>query len=101
VVALSDERPIAFDREALISSLREDERFRALGEAMAESERHWTETIARQILLSGRPLDQRKVDETRGYFKAVRYMFTGRIDAADQRLALQANIHQDEESDRT
>ena len=82
-----DERPVLFDREALIAGLEVDERFRALREALDEAEKEFTEHIVKVLLNSGKPVDQRKIDFTRGYFAGARHYVGGRVEVAKQRLA--------------
>jgi hypothetical protein len=91
-------REILFDREALIAALKGDERFRALTDAVAESEEKWTQRALALFLGSAKPFDQRKIDFMRGYFAGARYTTGGRITAAEQRMA-QSGLHETEESD--
>lgn len=79
-------REILFDREVLIAGLKNDERFRALLEALDEAEAEWHRRISSSWLHSGKPVDQRKVDFTRGYFAGARQYLTGRIATAETRL---------------
>jgi hypothetical protein len=81
-----DERPVLFDRETLIAGLEKDERFRALRAALDDSEKEFTEYITRVLLHSSRPLDQRKIDFTRGYFAGAREYTGGRVQVAKTRL---------------
>ena len=82
-----DERPVLFDREALIAGLEGDERFRALREALDDAEREFTEHITKTLLHSGREVDQRRIDFTRGYFAGARHYVGGRITVAKSRTA--------------
>jgi hypothetical protein len=83
-----DERPVLFDRDILIAGLENDERFRALREALDDAEAEFTEHITKVLLKSGKEVDQRKIDFTRGYFAGARhYVGGGRIAVAKQRLA--------------
>lgn len=82
-------RPILANREGLIASLENDERFRALHEAVQEAEAAATAHIAKLLLHSTKPVDQRKVDFTRGYFSGLNHWLGGgRIDVAKQRVLL-------------
>jgi hypothetical protein len=96
---MSDEqRPLLFDREALIVALRDDERLQAMAAAVAEAEEAWTQRIAAEMLHSKKPVDQRKVDFMRGYFAGARYYTGGRVDTAEQRMLLQS-VHENEEAE--
>lgn len=91
-------RELLFDREALIVSLKDDERFRALCAAVAEAEERWQRQALHLFTHSTKPLDQRKIDFMRGYHAGARYATGGRISTAEERMA-QAGIHETEESD--
>ena len=93
------ERPILFDREALIASLAGDERIAALLAALDEAENDALASISRIMLHSTKPVDQRKVDFTRGYFAGARHWLGGRMTVAQQRLAAQALAAETEEAD--
>ena len=82
-----DERPVLFDREVLIAGLEGDERFRALREALDDAEKEFTEHITQVLLKSGKEVDQRKIDFTRGYFAGARHYVGGRVEVAKARLA--------------
>lgn len=91
-------RPILFNREALIASLKGDERIEALREALDEAEKDAVAQVTKLILNTPKPVDQRKVDYTRGYFAGAKYWLGGRMTTAQERLA--AEVGQDiEESD--
>jgi hypothetical protein len=90
------ERPILFDREALIASLEGDERFEALLAALDEAEEDALKSIARLMMHSHKPVDQRKIDTTRGYFLGARYWLGGRMTTAQLRLAEQAALPTEE-----
>lgn len=93
-------RPILVNREALIASLEGDERIRALREALVEAEDEWLKQVARTFMNSGKPVDQRKVDYTRGYFKGARHWLGARIDVvAPARLQLEAEHEESEPSE--
>lgn len=82
-------RPILANREGLIASLEGDERFRAMYEAIQEAEAAATAHISALLLHSTKPVDQRKVDFTRGYFAGLNHWLGGgRIDVAKQRVLL-------------
>jgi len=85
------ERPILFDMEALIASLQGDERIEAMREALALAEKAAMENIAHLMLHSTKPVDQRKVDFTRGYYAGARYWLGARMTDAQTRIALMAN----------
>lgn len=80
-------RPILFDREALIASLEGDERIAALREALDEAEQEMLKQVAYVMVNSGKPVDQRKVDYTRGYFAGARHWLGGRMVVAKTRIA--------------
>lgn len=90
------ERPLAFDREALIARLKDDERFRALQEQRDEAEHAAVDQFARRLLLNKKPVDQRDVDFLRGYWAGARHWTGGRLTVAEQRLAFQAAAEQEE-----
>lgn len=93
-----EQRPILFDREALIARLEGDERIAALREALEAAEQEAYANIARLMTNSTKPVDQRKIDFTRGYFAGAKYWLGGRMSTAQARLA--AQVGQDiEESD--
>jgi hypothetical protein len=87
---LDEQKPILFDREALIAGLEGDERIAALREALAAAEEEALANISRIMLHSGKPVDQRKVDFTRGYFAGARHWLGGRMTLAQQRIAQEA-----------
>ncbi len=74
----------------MIASLEGDERITALREALAAAEEEALANIARIMLHSGKPVDQRKVDFTRGYFAGARHWLGGRMTLAQQRIAQEA-----------
>lgn len=87
---MSDERPVLFDREALVASLAGDERIAALHAALEDAEKAAVESIARIMLHSTKEIDQRKVDFTRGYYAGARYWTGARMTDAQTRIALAA-----------
>lgn len=92
-----DRRPVLFDQEALIASLDGDERIEALRAALDEAERDALANIARILLHSKKPVDQRKIDFTAGYFAGARHWLGGRMTVAQQRIAtLAAEIEEDD-----
>jgi hypothetical protein len=80
-------RPILFDREALIASLEGDERIQALREALVEAEEEWLKKAAKSMIVGTKPVDQRKIDYTRGYFAGAKHWLGGRMDVAKSRAA--------------
>jgi hypothetical protein len=84
------ERPVLFDREALIASLDGDERINALHAALADAERAAVESITKVMLHSTKEIDQRKIDYTRGYYAGARYWTGARMTDAQTRIALSA-----------
>lgn len=87
-----DERPVLFDRETLIAGLEHDERFRALRDALADAEADFERHVVQTLLRSGKPVDQRKIDFTRGYFAGARHYVGGRVEVAKVRLANQTEV---------
>ena len=85
-----EERPVLFDREALIASLQNDERIRALREALADAEKDMVAHIATVMLTTKGEIDQRKIDYTRGYFAGASYWLGRRMTDASTRLNAQA-----------
>jgi|SRR6188508_3660058 len=92
------DRPVLFDHEALIARLEGDERITALREALDAAEKEAVERIARLMLASGKEVDQRKIDFTRGYYAGARYWLGGRMTTAQQRIAILA-LQDEEEAD--
>ncbi len=93
-----ESRPILFDHEALIARLEGDERIAALREALDAAEKEAVERIANLMLHSGKEIDQRKVDFTRGYYAGARYWIGARMTTAQQRIAILA-LQDEEEAD--
>ena len=94
---LDEPKPILFDREALIARLEGDERIAALRQALDEAEQEALASIARIMLHSGKEVDQRKVDYTRGYFAGARHWLGGRMTLAQQRIATEALRYPEED----
>jgi len=69
-------------REALIASLDDHPGMEALREALAEAEDEWFARIARTFLKSQKPVDQRKIDHTRGHFAGASHWLESRVKAA-------------------
>jgi len=92
------DRPVLFDHEALIARLEGDERITALREALDAAEKEAVERISRLLLASGKEVDQRKIDFTRGYYAGARYWLGGRMTTAQQRIAILA-LQDEEEAD--
>ena len=92
------DRPVLFDHEALIARLEGDERITAVREALDAAEKEAVERIARLMLASGKEVDQRKIDFTRGYYAGARYWLGGRMTTAQQRIAILA-LQDEEEAD--
>jgi len=87
---MPEDRPILFDREGLIAALEGDERIEALRAALDEAERDAVASVTRLILNTNKPVDQRKVDYTRGYFAGAKYWLGGRMSTAQERIAREA-----------
>lgn len=93
---MPDERPLLFDREALIASLEGDERIAALRAALADAETEALAHIARLMLNSTKPVDQRKIDYTRGYFAGAKHWLGLRMTIAQKRIAREAFLETEE-----
>lgn len=96
---MPDDRPVLFDREALIASLEGDERIAALREALDDAEKKAMEQITKVMLHTTKEIDQRKVDYTRGYFAGARYWLGGRMTTAQQLIAFEALGNDTEEAE--
>ena len=77
-------------RELRIAALRDHEALRILREALAEAEAAMQEMVGRNVMTSGKAVNQRHLDYTRGYYDGARFWLTGRIALAEQRVAQQA-----------
>lgn len=89
-------RPILFEREALIARLKNDERIQALREALDEAEQEWLTQVARVMISTTKPVDQRKIDYTRGYFAGAQHWLSGRMSVAEARLATSLEPKEDD-----
>lgn len=78
---------LALGREMRIAALRDHEALRILREALAEAEAAMADMIGDNILHSGKAVNQRQLDYTRGYYDGARHWLTGRIALAEQRVA--------------
>jgi hypothetical protein len=79
---------LAYGRELEIARLKDHAALRPLRDALADTERAMTEFVARGVLTSGKEIDQRHLDYTRGYFAGARFWLEGRIALATQRALL-------------
>lgn len=89
-------RPILFDREALIARLEGDERIDALRAALDDAEKDAMASIARILIHSKKPVDQRRIDYTAGYFAGARHWLGGRMSVAQTRIAQEATEETEE-----
>lgn len=86
-----------FGTEALIASLEGDERIEALRAALDAAEETALANIAKLMMVSGKPVDQRKIDYTRGYYAGAKYWLGGRMTTAQKRLALEVTAEPEED----
>jgi hypothetical protein len=98
VVSLSDQEivpepdrdaTLAYGRELEIAALKGHAGLRLLREALADAEQAMQEHVGRNVMTSGKAVDQRQLDYTRGYYDGARFWLEGRIILAEQRAALQ------------
>ena len=78
---------LAHGRELEIAALRGNPALRVLLAALEDEERLWAERIGNNVLTSVKPVDQRKLDYTRGYFSGAKWWLRERISVAEQRVA--------------
>jgi hypothetical protein len=81
---------IAHGRETEIAALQNHAALVLLREALAESEKSMQEMVGHNVMTSGKAVDQRHLDYTRGYYDGARFWLSGRIALAQQRVALAA-----------
>jgi hypothetical protein len=68
--------------EALIAELADHPGMAALRRALARSEEQWLSKIAATIRNSRKPIDQRDLDRTNGYFTGAAYWVGERVTKA-------------------
>jgi hypothetical protein len=96
VVSLSEIIPdperedvLAFGRELEIAALKGHAGLALLREALAEAEKAMQAQVGHNVMSSGKAVNQRQLDYTRGYYDGARFWLAGRIALAEQRVALQ------------
>lgn len=83
------EETLAYGRELEIAALEHSAPLALLRETLAEAEAAMAAHVGRNVLGSGKAVDQRQLDYTRGYYDGARFWLAGRIALAKQRVALQ------------
>ena len=78
---------LAYGIELEIAALKDNPALAVLMKALMGTEEGWALKLGGDILHSVKPLDQRKVDFTRGYFAGARYYLSERITLAQQRVS--------------
>lgn len=99
MVSLSEQRPVVYDREALIATLEDDERIVALRAALKDAEEEAMARITALLIHSKKPVDQRRIDFTAGYYAGARYWLGARMTDAQTRIAILAARPDEEEAD--
>ena len=80
---------LRFGREMEIAALKHSGQLALLREALAEAEADMAALVGRNVLVSGKEVNQRQLDYTRGYYDGARFWLAGRIALAEQRVALE------------
>lgn len=80
---------LAFGREMEIAAMEHSGQLALLREALAEAEADMAALVGRNVLTSGKAVNQRQLDYTRGYYDGARFWLAGRIALAKQRVALE------------
>ncbi len=78
---------LAYGRELEIAALKEAHALNVLRIALAEAEQAMQEMVGSNVMTSGKAVDQRKLDYTRGYYDGARFWLQGRIELAALRVA--------------
>jgi hypothetical protein len=81
------ETTLAYGRELEIAALKGSPALAVMLEALMGTEEGWALKLGGNILRSVKPVDQRQVDFTRGYFAGARYYLQERVTLAQQRVA--------------
>ncbi len=82
------EETLAYGRELEIASLKGHAGLAVLRTALADAEKAMQEHVGRNVMTSGKEVNQRQLDYTRGYYDGARFWLEGRITLAEQRAAL-------------
>lgn len=81
------EATLAFGQELEIAALKGSPALAVLLKALQDTEKGWALKLGAGILHSVKPVDQRQVDFTRGYFAGARYYLQERVSLAQQRVS--------------
>jgi len=81
---------LAYGRELEIAALAHNAALRVLRDALAEAEAEMASIVGRNVLGSGKAVNQRQLDYTRGYYDGARFWLDGRIKLAAHRVAQQS-----------
>ena len=81
------EAVLAYGRELEIAALKGSPALTVLLKALEETEEAWALKLGGNILHSVKPVDQRHVDFTRGYFAGARNILTERVSLAQHRVS--------------
>jgi hypothetical protein len=79
---------LAYGRELEIAALNGHAALGLLLESLDESEQAMQAMVGRNVMKSGKAVNQRQLDYTRGYYDGARFWLQGRIALAAQRVAL-------------
>lgn len=80
---------LAYGKELQIAALGDHAAIALLWEALVDAEKAMQEAVGRNVMTSGKAVNQRQLDYTRGYYDGARFWLKGRIALAQQRVALQ------------
>ena len=81
------EATLAYGLELEIAALKGSPALAVLLKALRSTEEGWALKLGGNILHSVKPIDQRQVDFTRGYFAGARYYLQERVSLAQQRVS--------------
>jgi hypothetical protein len=80
---------LAYGRELEIAALHGSAALSTLLAALDEAEEAMQVMVGRNVMRSGKAVNQRQLDYTRGYYDGARHWLQGRIALAAQRVALE------------
>lgn len=81
------EETLAYGRELEIAALKGSAALTTLLAALDEAETGMQEIVGRNVMRSGKAVNQRHLDYTRGYYDGARFWLQGRIALATMRVA--------------
>lgn len=81
---------LAHGRELEIAALEHSAALGVLRAALDEAEAAMATMVGHNVLTSGKAVNQRQLDYTRGYYDGARFWLAGRIALAKQRVAIEA-----------